>query len=138
MDVLARPRTGGVPCDLRKDSHLLRQVIQALGCAVQFQLLANTPAMERIARVTWFLNLGRKEKPRAGRRSRYWVEWLRASGGLPRREDRISPRVFCNRLALVRVVNTSKTFNSAHVEPGVAYSVVRDVLEWRTGGGSPE
>jgi hypothetical protein len=35
----------------------------------------------------------------------------------------------------VRIEDTAKTHDRGHIEPDSAYSVVREVIEWRTGGG---
>jgi hypothetical protein len=90
--------------------------------------------MEGVARVTWFLNLGTGKKPHAGRRGKYWAAWIRANGGPPKRGDRLSPTVFAGRRAIVRVEDTSKTHDRSQVESEEAYSVVRNVIEWQTGG----
>lgn len=100
-------------------------------CAVQFDIL-NDSLIEVVARCTWYLNLGSKEKPWASRRSLYWSAWVTANGGLPSRRDRISERVFVNRYATVEVANTSQNFKSAKVEETEAYSVVKRVVEWET------
>jgi hypothetical protein len=103
-------------------------------CAVQFDVVSESVSMETVARLTWFLNLGSRAKPRAGRRTRYWAAWIRANGGPPKRGDRLSPNVFTGRRAIVRVENTAKTHDCGHIESDEAYSVVRDVIEWQTGG----
>ena len=103
-------------------------------CAVQFDIVSDSLLMETAARLTWFLNLGSRAKPRASRRSRYWVAWVQANGGPPKRGDRLAPRVFMGRLAIVRVEDTSKTHACGKVESEQAYSVIRDVIEWQTGG----
>ena len=102
-------------------------------CAVQFDIVTES-LMEKIARVAWFLNLGTGMKARAGRRSKYWAAWVRAKGGAPQRGDRLSPSVFTGRHAIVRVEDTSKSHDRDHVDPQQAYSVVRDVVSWETGG----
>lgn len=102
-------------------------------CAVRFDVFSDERMLEPTGRITWFLNLGSREKPRAGRRTKYWAAWFRANGGPPKRDDRLSPRLFERRAAIVRVEDTSKTHDCGHVESEQAYSVVRDVIEWRTG-----
>ena len=89
--------------------------------------------MKTIAQLTWFLSLGDGAKPRASRRGKYWPAWVRANGGLPRRGDRLPPRVFVGRHAIVCVEDTTKTHDNGDIEPEFAYSVVRDVIEWKTG-----
>ena len=74
--------------------------------------------------IPMWLNGGDREKPQAGRRARYFREWVKANGGPPPRNDRLSPRVFAGRMARVRVSDTK----------GLApYSVVREIVEWLTG-----
>jgi hypothetical protein len=72
----------------------------------------------------WF-NGGPGDHPRAGRRSRYFAEWLRAKGGPPERQDRLSPRVFIRRMAKVKIGDTRSG--------GAPYTVVKQILEWTTG-----
>lgn len=113
------------------DPHFQRWV-----CAVQFDIVRDSVAMETVARMTWFLNLGSSVRPKAGRRTKYWSAWVRANGGPPKRGDRLAPKVFTHRLAIVRIQDTSKTHNRGNVDPECAYSVIREVLEWQTGGAS--
>jgi hypothetical protein len=102
-------------------------------CAVQFDVLDGS-LMNVVARLTWYLNLGARAKPKAGRRTNYWQAWLRANGGPPKRNDRMSPRVFERRHAMVRVEDTTRTHRQNAISADERYSVVRDVIEWRTGG----
>ena len=104
-------------------------------CAVQFDVLHDS-LMGVLGRLTWYLNLGTKKRPHAGRRGNFWPAWARANGGPPKRNDRMSSRVFEGRHALVRVGDTAKTHNAGTVSPGESYSVIREVIEWRTGGPS--
>jgi len=101
---------------------------------VQFDVLMNDLSAVR-ARLTWFLNMGGRERPHAGRRGNYWQAWLRANDGPPGRKDRLSPRVFQARYARVAVADTTKDFKQAMVTHGTAYSVIREVLRWETGAG---
>jgi hypothetical protein len=101
-------------------------------CAVQFDVL-NDVGLEIIGRCTWYLNLGSKDLPRCGRRSNYWQAWVKANGGAPKRDDRLSPRIFEGRNAVVRIEDTTKTFRQEPTELGTNYSVVRDVISWETG-----
>jgi len=103
-------------------------------CGVQFDIMGDPVSTERIARLTWFLNLGSRPRPKAGRRTKYWTAWVRANGGPPKRGDRLSPNVFSGRVAVVRVGDTAKTHDRATVGSEYAYSVVRDVIAWQTGG----
>jgi hypothetical protein len=102
-------------------------------CAVQFDVLESDLVTVK-ARLTWFLNMGDAEKPHAGRRGLYWCAWVIANGEQPQRRDRLSPRVFVGRHALVVVGDTTKDFKQSRVQPDSAYSVVRKVVRWETGG----
>jgi hypothetical protein len=101
-------------------------------CAVQFDILG-ADLMSILGRLTLFLNLGSEDRPHATRRKKYWTAWEFANGGPPQRSDRMSPRVFTKRYALVRVADTTKDARQQPVAGGHAYSVVTEVLEWETG-----
>jgi hypothetical protein len=101
-------------------------------CAVQFDIL-NDSLIDVIARLTWYLNLSSKDGPRVGRRGKYWNAWIMANGGPPKRSDRLSPQVFVGRYAVVLVDDTQRDFEQV-TNPQNAYSVVREVLKWQTGG----
>jgi hypothetical protein len=72
----------------------------------------------------WF-NGGTGDKPKAGRRTLYFSEWVRANGGPPPRNDRLPPKVFVGRMAKVKVADTTKG--------ALPYSVIRQIIEWSTG-----
>jgi hypothetical protein len=108
------------------------RLFQRWVAAIQFDVLTES-GDEILGRFTWFLNLGNKEKPNASRRSRYWAAWVKANGGPPQRRDRLSPRVFSGRMALVELGDTTKDTKQNPVAGDAAYSVVRDVKEWQTG-----
>ena len=73
----------------------------------------------------WF-NGGDGTKPRASRRGHYLPAWVKANGGPPARKDRLSPAVFLKRMAKIRVADTEKG--------PLRYSIVREIIEWETGG----
>jgi len=99
-------------------------------CCVRFAVL-DEGRTSVLARLPWFLNLGSGPQPRAGRRSRYWQEWVRAKGvHSPARPDRLSPRIFEKRAARVFVDDTRRNFRGDADFEG--YSVVRGVLTWET------
>jgi hypothetical protein len=125
---------GNYPAISRTASIYFDKPFKRWVCAVHFDLFSDSSITENIARLTWFLSLGSRSKPRAGRRSNYWAAWIKANGALPKRDDRLSPRIFSRRLAIVRVEDTAKTHDGRNVEPQQAYSVIRDVIEWQTGG----
>jgi hypothetical protein len=105
-------------------------------CAVQFDVL-DASLTRVIARLTWYINLGARDKPHAGRRGNYWSAWTKANGGQPKRNDRLSPSVFKHRHARVTVQDTCKTHRQKAISSDESYSVIRDVVEWQTGG-SPQ
>src|SRR5580698_4524166 len=71
-------------------------------CAVQVDVLGSDLTTV-LARLTWFLNLGKGEKPNATRRKNYWLEWVRANDAPPTRQDRFSPNVLTKRYPSVLV-----------------------------------
>lgn len=101
-------------------------------CAVQFDVFDEL-GIGILARVTWYLNLGSKRKAAARRRGNYWLAWIRANGAQPKRTDRMSPKVFEHRYAVVVVADTQKAHNSGSIDPDLSYSIIRKVVEWRTG-----
>jgi hypothetical protein len=102
-------------------------------CAVQFDVLSDDLAEVR-AELTWFLNMGDRERPHAGRRGNYWQAWTTANGGPPQRKDRLSARVFTGRYARVTVGDTTTNFKQTPIAENMAYSVVRQVVRWESGG----
>jgi hypothetical protein len=93
-------------------------------CILLFDVLSE--CLQRpLGTIPMWMNGGNGDKPKAGRRTRYLPEWVRANGGPPARRDRLSPRVFAKRMASVRVADT--------VKGALPYSVVRQILEWSTG-----
>ena len=91
-------------------------------CLLTFEALSAN-LLHTLARVPMFLNGGTGAQPKAGRRSRYWAEWVRAAGK-PSRADRLSPQAFTRRMARVEVRDT---------EGSAPYSVVCQILSWETG-----
>jgi hypothetical protein len=75
-------------------------------------------------KIPMWLNGGAGDKPKAGMRTRYLLEWVRANGGPPPRKDRMAPQVFVRRMARVRVADTRGP---------IPYSVVQEIVEWSTG-----
>lgn len=93
-------------------------------CLLRFEVLSSD-LVRVIANVPMWLNLGAKDKPHAGRRRRYFAEWIHANGGAPHRTDRLSPDVFTRRMARVVVADTKSD---------APYSKVSKILSWETGG----
>lgn len=103
-------------------------------CAVWWNIFPNASSSEVIARVPWWLNLGKGKKPYAGRRSYFRQAWLGAQGNGPLpKANRPSAHIFARRNAMVRVRDTKK--GRMPRDPFDPYSVVEKVLEWQTGGG---
>ncbi len=127
-----RMTPGDYPAYSRATKIYLDPLFKRWVCSVQFDVL--TPDLGSVlGRLTWFLNMGDAEKPHAGRRSFYWGAWVIANGSGPKRSDRLSPRVFVNRHAVVLVGDTAKDFKQSSVGEDLAYSVIRNVLRWETG-----
>ena len=99
--------------------------IQRWVCFLRWDVF--TDDLQLIARVPLWWNLGGENRPRAGRRSKYFREWIRANGAPPSRGDRLAPNVFRNRMARVEVGDTDPTKSPA------PYSVVRKIVAWETG-----
>jgi hypothetical protein len=95
-------------------------------CLLKFKVFSAN-LMDTLGTIPMWFNGGGGEKPRAGRRSLYLPAWVKANGGPPTRRDRLSPSVFVRRMARVRVGDT---------QGPVPYSVVRQIVEWTTGGRS--
>jgi hypothetical protein len=94
-------------------------------CLLRFELLAGDLVTVVAASVPKWFNLGVGVKPHAGRRSKYFAEWIRANRGCPpARHDRMSPKVFTHRMAHVRVEDTSGN---------APYSVIQQIVSWETG-----
>jgi hypothetical protein len=96
-------------------------------CLLRFNVLSDD-LLRSLGSVPCWLNLSGGEKPFAGRRSRYFAEWIRANGMAPMRGDRLSPRVFVGRMTRVEIDDTDPAKSAA------PYSVVRKILSWETGG----
>jgi len=96
-------------------------------CLLRFEVFSDD-LLRSLTCVPCWLNLSNRERPHAGRRSRYFAEWVRANGAGPARGDRLSPRVFVGRMARVEIGDTDPE------KSPVPYSVVRKILSWETGG----
>jgi hypothetical protein len=94
-------------------------------CLLQFDV---TDGFNVIARIPRWFNLGKRDKPHAGRRSEYFKAWVRANDGKPpKRANRLSPVVFLKRVAKVQI---------ADVGTEIPYSTAREILSWETGIGA--
>lgn len=132
-DFISRIEPGRYPGRSRSAKVYRDKQFKRWVCAVQFDIL-DSSLMEVVGRLTWYLNLGTRERPHAGRRGNYWAAWVTANGGPPKRRDRLSPRVFEGRYARVRVEDTTKNHRQEHIGIQDAYSVIRSVVQWETGG----
>jgi hypothetical protein len=121
-----RIKPGVYPAYCRWARHYRDPGLKRWTCLARFDVLSHD-LVRVLARVPWWLNLGEREKPHASRRGKYLKEWVRANGGPPMRGDRLSPKVFCHRMARVEVGDTD-----ANRSP-VPYSVVKKIIEWETG-----
>jgi hypothetical protein len=95
-------------------------------CLLRWDVLA-ADLVTVTASIPCWLPLGNREKPWASRRGKFIKEWVIANGGPPRRDDRLTTRVFVRRVARVEVGDTD-----AKKSP-IPYSVVRKILSWETG-----
>jgi len=91
-------------------------------CRLDFQLL------DEPVEVSAFFHLGCKEQPVAGRGSEYRRVWVIANGSQPRKRQRLSLRVFKDKIFRVRIDDTRKRHDGrAHPEAEV-YSTVKEIL----------
>jgi hypothetical protein len=114
---------GIYPAYCRWAKHYLDPGFNRWTCLLRFDVLSDD-LMRVLATVPFWMNLGARDKPHAGRRKRYFKEWVRANGEPPARQDRLSPRVFTRRMARIEVGDTKSD---------APYSVVRKILSWETG-----
>lgn len=123
---------GAYPAYCRAAKTYRDPVFKRWVCAAQFDVLSES--QETLGRLTWFLNLGSADKPQVTRRRKYWAAWVKANGRPPQRRDRMSAHVFKNRYATVVVADTTRDSRQDLETKDLAYSVIRDVLSWDTGG----
>jgi len=93
-------------------------------CLLRFKILEES-LRGSLGTVPMWMNGGNGATPKTGRRTSYFPAWVKANGGPPVRKDRLSPRVFVQRMARVRIEDTKSGT--------LPYSVVREILEWSTG-----
>jgi len=97
-------------------------LLRAWKCQLEFRLLGNG------AEVFAFLNLGKGEKPKAGRHSMYAGAWTIANGGPPRRRQTMSARVFKGKIFQVKVGDVISNYRGGAHHPSERYSVVREIV----------
>lgn len=76
-----------------------------------------------------FLNLGRGEKPHAGRRSEYWRVWVIANGAQPLRRQTLTVRAFKGKIFKVRVADVTRRSDGRDHLPEAVYSTVHEILQ---------
>jgi hypothetical protein len=118
-----RIEPGSYPAYCRWAKHYRDPGFKRWTCLLHFDVLSDD-LMLVIARVPLWMNLGARDKPHAGRRKRYFKEWVRANGEPPARHDRLSPNVFTGRMARIEIDDT---------KGDAPYSVVRKIVSWETG-----
>ncbi len=118
-----RIKPGVYPAYCRWAKHYRDPGFKRWTCLLRFDVLSGD-RLRVIAQVPFWINLGAQDKPHAGRRSRYFKEWVRANGEPPTRQDRLSPRVFPRRMSQVEIGDT---------KGDAPYSVVRNIVSWETG-----
>jgi hypothetical protein len=118
-----RIEPGTYPAYCRWAKHYRDPGFKRWTCLIRFDVLSGN-LMEVRARVPFWINLGARAKPHAGRRGKYLKEWARANGGPPTRRDRLSPNVFTGRMAFIEIGDT---------KGDAPYSVVRKIVSWETG-----
>jgi hypothetical protein len=65
---------------------------------------------------------------------KYWLAWVLAAGRRPTRADRMSTKVFLNKIFRVRIRIVRKTAKGIRRTAEQEYSVVDELLELLTGG----
>jgi hypothetical protein len=95
---------------------------KAWKCRLEYELF---PMCER---VFGFFNLGRADKPCAGRRSEYRRVWIIANGDQPKNRQRLSSRVFEGKIFRVRIDDTVKRSDGRDHAPAEVYSTVKEIL----------
>jgi len=118
-----RIEPGIYPAYCRWGKHYRDPGFKRWTCLLRFDVLSDD-LMRVLARVPLWMNLGARDKPHAGRRKRYFKEWVRANGEPPARRDRLSPKVFTGRMARIEIGDT---------QGEAPYSVVRKIVSWETG-----
>jgi hypothetical protein len=92
-------------------------------CLVEFQFLNDE------AKVVGFFNMGTGEKPKAGRRSRYYAAWVMANGEMPKKRQVVSCRVFEGKIFKVRVEDIATRHDGGEHPEAAIYSTVKEILK---------
>jgi hypothetical protein len=75
-----------------------------------------------------FYNGGHKDHPRFGRGSRYRRDWSMVNGGPPKKRQRLTPRIFLDKIFEVQVGDTRRTFDGKKHFEGDVYSTVKAII----------
>jgi hypothetical protein len=80
-------------------------------------------------KVVGFFHMGNGEKPKAGRRSRYFAAWVEANSAVPRKRQLMSRRVFVGTIFKVRIGDTTRRHDGGEHPEAVIYSTVKEILK---------
>ncbi len=113
LEVAWRPRDhiapGEYPAFSRHSKIFWDGMYKRWVCLVNFDILDDH--LSAIAKLGWFSNLGKGDKPHAGHRSKFWAAWILANSGRnPKRIDRLTASIFPNRHAVVLVRDVERDF----------------------------
>ena len=73
-------------------------------------------------------------KTKIGKRYKYFDQWMLALGRHPSKGERLSPKIFRNRLFKILVRDTKPRFSNGKFKPDIfKYSVVDSIIEALTG-----
>lgn len=73
-------------------------------------------------------------KRKLSQRYKYYQQWTLANGAPPKKGERLSPKVFCNKMYRVLVRDTQRRYSNGKLMPDILqYSVVDSIIETQTG-----
>ncbi|MEW6455343.1 MAG: hypothetical protein AB1410_01335 [Acidobacteriota bacterium] len=71
---------------------------------------------------------------KVGYGSKYYRSWVIANHGIrPRRNDRLSPKIFLNKVFKVKVETVKRSYTGESVPEYLQYSVIREILDLEAG-----
>lgn len=129
-------RDSGVVCDTNpypwypSGEHIARVIrarryrhplLKAWKCDLELQLLDGGD----FGMIHAFLHLGRGDKPHAGRNSNFYIFWVMANGGQPRKRQIMSERAFVGAIFRVRIDDVTTTFSGQDRGQAGVYSICR-------------
>ena len=71
---------------------------------------------------------------RFGSSSKYWLLWTKIANRRPRKDEKLTTRVFKNKIFLARVRTVRQTSRQEIRTPAQQYSIIDDLLETVAGG----